>query len=977
MSGRRLRISRRLSNHVWLAVVPLFVALVLGGTNVLERWDDIVYDAALSLWHRTPGEAPVIIAIDPESLETLGRWPWPRSTHARLLENLRTAGVRAVGLDILFAEPDRTDVDGDASLAAAMKALGRVVLPVAPDNRSDGRLTTVGPIDVLTQAATVGHTDVELDTDGVVRSAYLEAGPRDVRWAAFPLAVLRSIDPAFPAHAGAERRPPDNVNGAGGWHRDRRVLVPFYGGAGTFRHLSYARVLEGAPETLALIRDRIVLVGATANGLGEAFATPVSPRGRPMPGVELQAHVLANLAAGTLAIPLGSGGRMALSAVWALLPLLILPWCRPRYALLATGSLMVAAVVATGAMLTLGGVWFGPAPAVLAIAFAYPIWSWRRLETTLAALREERGRMRATLHAVGEGVITTDRDGLVQFLNPAAEALTGWSLDAARGQHVDVVVRAMDEADGRTVPAPLHECVIMGRSVRPPQHYRLRDRNEREYTIRWSANPVRDGMLLSGMVLAVSDITETRALSAEMLWQATHDSLTGLPNRSLLLDRIGKAVARARRSGQGIAVLFIDLDGFKKVNDAYGHPAGDALLTEVAERIGQANRAEDTVARWGGDEFVVVLENQESREGVETRSLELLDALAQPYRSLGSEVYITASIGVSRYPQDGEDVSGLLKRADSAMYRAKEEGRNGVHFFSSDISDRAMERMALERDLWTALRRGDLRLHYQPQVAIATGNIVGAEALLRWHHPERGEVPPSQFIPVAEQSDLIHAIGEWVLETALRQLASWQERGLDGFHLAVNIAPSQLVRRDLCDRVQGALRATGADPSRVVLEISENLFLKEPVVVAEMLANLRALEMRVAIDDFGTGHSSIGHLKRLPIDQVKIDMSFVRPLANGETDVAIVRGMIALAHSLKLTVVAEGVETESQYRILQELLCDEVQGHHVSQALPADAFEILVRAWDGRMIPPPGTSIVDTTVPSAIAPAPDPRRTLH
>jgi diguanylate cyclase (GGDEF)-like protein/PAS domain S-box-containing protein len=969
MKLRHLRLPPGLRSHLWLALVPVALALVLAGTDVLERWNDIAYDTALRLSHRRPEQPPVIVAIDSESLESLGRWPWPRSTHAQLLDNLRGAGVRAVGLDILFAEPDLSDADGDARLAASMRAFGRVVLPVAPDSRSDGRLTTAGPIPVLASAATAGHTDVELDHDGVVRSVYLAAGPRDVRWAAFPLAVLQAVNPAFPAHQGAERRPGSEPAARDGWHRDRRVRVPFYGATDGFEHLSYVNVLRGTRETLAMLRDRIVLVGATASGLGQTFATPVSPRGQPMAGVELHAHVLSNLAAGTLITPFRPAARMALSAAWALLPLLVLPICRPRYALPATGLLMLLVIALSWLMLSVGGAWLGPAPAVLAVAIAYPVWSWRRLESTLAALRAERGRMRATLQAVGEGVITTDRDGLVRYLNPAAEALTGWTVVEAEGRHVDVVLRAVDESDGRAVPAPVHECVAMGRSVRPPQHYRLLDRQSRERTIRWSANPVRDGLQITGIVLAVSDITETRTLSAEMLWQATHDALTGLPNRSLLLDRIGKAVARARRSGQGIAVLFIDLDGFKKVNDAYGHPAGDALLTEVAERIGQVSRAEDTVARWGGDEFVVVLENQETRDGVETRSLELLEALARPYHALGSEVYITASIGVSRYPHDGEDVSGLLKRADSAMYRAKEEGRNAIHFFSSDLSDRAQERLSLERDLWAALRRGDLQLHYQPQVDIRTGRIVGAEALLRWHHAERGHVPPSQFIPVAEQSDLIHALGEWVLETALTQLAAWQDRGLTGFHLAVNIAPAQLVRRDLCDRVQGALRATGADPSRVMLEISENLFLKEPVVVAEMLANLRALEMRVAIDDFGTGHSSIGHLKRLPIDQVKIDMSFVRPLANGETDVAIVRGMIALAHSLRLSVVAEGVETARQYQILQELLCDEVQGHHISRALPPAEFEALVRAWDAGLMP---NGAVSATLPN-----PDPRITLH
>ena len=965
---RRLPHRHRLSraNTLWLALVPMLSALLLSVGNVLERWDAIVYDTMLKAWERPAADDIVIVAIDPESLERLGRWPWPRTIHAQLLDTLRQAGSRAVGMDILFAEPDAADAAADAQLVTAAQAIGRVVLPVAPDNRSDGRVAATLPVAPLARVVSLGHVDVELETDGVVRSAYLEAGPGTQRWPAFAVSLLRSASAGIRIPHAAEARPSNLATNAERWSRDRRVLVPFFGGTQTFRHIPYSRLIDRDPDSLAAVRNRFVLVGATAGGLGQAFATPVSPQGRPMPGIEVHAHLLANLEAGTLVAPLPRAAHWSLSAALALLPLLVLPLCRGRWTLAATGTLVALLLAGTWLLFTRGGTWFGPSAALVGVIVAYPVWSWRRLAQTLDTLRQERGRMRATLQAVGEGVITTDRSGRIEYLNPVAEALTGWSRQDAQGLHVDVVVHAREEADDRAVAAPVHECVVLGRGVRPPATYVLADREGRERAIRWSANPVRDGLHIIGMVLALSDVSENRALEEEMRWQATHDPLTGLPNRALLLDRLDKAVARARRAGRSVAILFIDLDGFKKVNDAFGHAGGDALLAEVAERLRQQGRDEDTVARWGGDEFAVLLENQDSRDGVAATARKLLTALARPFETLGQEVYVTGSIGVSLYPQDGEDVGGLLKRADAAMYRAKDEGRNAVHFFSRDMSDHAVERLSLERDLWTALRHGELSLHYQPKVSVASGRITGAEALLRWEHPVRGMVPPDEFIPIAEQSDLIHALGDWVLRTAFAQLARWQSDGLEGLGIAVNLAPAQINRPALCDRIADVLDETGADATRVVLEINENLFLKDPVAVARTLASMRALGMRVAIDDFGTGHSSIGHLKRLPIDQVKIDLSFVRPIANGPDDAAIVRGMIALAHSLHLEVVAEGVETQRQYEILRELGCDEVQGYHLGRALPVADFEALV-ASHGRL---PPAAPVDATA------ADEPRR-LH
>ena len=450
------------------------------------------------------------------------------------------------------------------------------------------------------------------------------------------------------------------------------------------------------------------------------------------------------------------------------------------------------------------------------------------------------------------------------------------------------------------------------------------------------------GLILLGLVyyLVYRDITERRQAEEKLRVVATHDPLTALPNRTLLHERLSHALAKAQRHGRLLAVLFVDLDRFKTVNDTLGHEAGDRLLQVTAQRLYDCLRETDTMARQGGDEFVVLMDELTDREAITRVSQRILDAVGQPFVIDGQELHITASVGISVYPEDGRT---LLKNADIAMYRAKEKGKNNFQFYSAQIDNYSVERLALESGLRRALERDEFTLHYQPKVNIASGLITGMEALLRWQHPELGSIAPGRFIPIAEENGLILPIGAWVLKTACIQNRAWQRQGLRRFSVAVNLSPRQFAGETLLDDVKSALDASGLAPSDLELEITESMVMNNPEQAVNLLRQLKDLGIRVAIDDFGTGYSSLAYLKRFPIDSVKVDRSFVVDIPDDIDSMAIAQAVIAMAHNLRLKVVAEGVETEAQLGFLRGEGCDEIQGHYFCEARAAGEISAIMR----------------------------------
>jgi diguanylate cyclase (GGDEF)-like protein/PAS domain S-box-containing protein len=431
----------------------------------------------------------------------------------------------------------------------------------------------------------------------------------------------------------------------------------------------------------------------------------------------------------------------------------------------------------------------------------------------------------------------------------------------------------------------------------------------------------------------VIDITQRKNAERQIVYQAYHDALTGLPNRMLFYDRLTQALSLARRDDRGLAVLFMDLDQFKLVNDTLGHAAGDRLLIEIARRLQQSVRDSDTVARVGGDEFTLLLRNIDEGADAARTAQKMLETIARPVEVDGQRFYLTTSIGISLYPADGAGAEALLTAADIAMYRAKEMGRNGFQLCTPAMNAKSVARLTLERDLRQAVEHGEFTLLYQPQVRVATGQTVGVEALLRWHHPRRGLVAPSEFIAMAEESRLILPIGEWVLRSACQQARRWHTDGCPELRVAVNLSALQFQQKSLVTAVQRILVETGVDPGRLVLEITESAAMQDAGLTVEVLQMLRATGLRIAIDDFGTGHASLSYLRQFPIDALKIDRAFVSDLETTREGSAIVNAIIGLAHGLDLEVVAEGVETEAQLRFLSERGCDEYQGYLVSVPL--------------------------------------------
>ncbi len=558
-------------------------------------------------------------------------------------------------------------------------------------------------------------------------------------------------------------------------------------------------------------------------------------------------------------------------------------------------------------------------------------------------LFEAEQRALVTLHSIADAVIFVDPRGRIEYLNRAAERLTGYPVHEARGRPVGHVVRAVDESSREPVALPSPQELEHDVPARLKQPCVLVSRWGQEAFIKVSAALLdsHDGEVM-GTVVTLSDITEARLLAARVTHQATHDALTGMPNRVLLEDRLRLAIARARRYRSRLAVLFIDLDRFKTVNDGFGHNVGDQLLVQVVERLRARLREEDTLARLGGDEFVVVAENVEPLPAVDRLAAKLRAAFALPFVLEQEEVYLSATVGIALFPQDGQDVDGLLKSADQAMYRAKEAIRGNTHHLALPQRTRARDQLAMDRDLRRALERGEFELWYQPQLELESERIVGVEALVRWRHAERGLCLPDGFIGHAEQSGLILAIDEWVLAEACAQARRWQEGGLPGLRIAVNMSARQFMRRDIGRVVENALQASRVAPERLAIEITESTFVADLPRARANLAVLRMLGIALAIDDFGTGYSSLSYLSEFPIHLLKIDRSLVQD-ADGARGGVILKAVVELAHGLRLRALAEGVETRAQLEAMRRLGCDELQGRVFASACPEDEITLMLQ----------------------------------
>jgi diguanylate cyclase (GGDEF)-like protein/PAS domain S-box-containing protein len=554
----------------------------------------------------------------------------------------------------------------------------------------------------------------------------------------------------------------------------------------------------------------------------------------------------------------------------------------------------------------------------------------------------ERARAHFTLQAISDAVISTDLEGRIEYMNTAGEAMTGWRLDEARGRKVEEVMELINAHTRELVTNPLQG--VLASEQREPREPLAPDtlivvRGGVELAIEDSVAPIVDSAgQVQGAVMVCHDVTAALALAHRSEYLATHDFLTSLPNRFLLGDRIMQAIALARRHRQAIAVLFIDLDNFKHINDSLGHDIGDALLQSVARRLSGCVRRSDTVSRLGGDEFVVVLVEESAADGAAAIADKMQAALAEPHQISGHQLHVSASIGISTFPDDGDSADQLLKHADAAMYQAKRQGRNMYQFFSPEINSRATERQLIEANLHRALGAAEFELYFQPQVDLDSGSISGSEALIRWHHPQWGLTLPVRFIHVAEDCGLIVPIGRWVLREACQQIRRWRDSGILFGKVSVNVSSVELRHKDFVAFVGAVIDETGLLPGSLQMEITESVLMRDTVAMGRVLAALKEMGIELAVDDFGTGYASLTYLMQFPIDVLKIDQSFVQHVADVEQSGILVSALIAMGTNLRYRMIAEGVEQDSQLEFLREHHCNEGQGFLFGQALPAAQF---------------------------------------
>lgn len=562
------------------------------------------------------------------------------------------------------------------------------------------------------------------------------------------------------------------------------------------------------------------------------------------------------------------------------------------------------------------------------------------------ALFETRERAEITLNSIGDAVLTIDLQGNLSYMNITAERMTGWPSDEALGLPLAQVFNLAEEsgglsnlgermlAYGQGAHAEIDE--IKGNGL-------LRRRNGSDCNVEFSTRGIRDrDGKVAGAVLVFSDVSESRGMALRMTHLAQHDFLTGLPNRMLLTERLSQAIGRAHRRKGQVGLLFIDLDFFKHINDSLGHAVGDELLKSVAQRLVGCVRATDTVCRQGGDEFVILLSEIERSQDAALTADKLLQAIAEPHMVDTHELHVGLSIGIAVYPGDGDTAETLMQNADAAMYHAKLIGRNNYQFFKMEMNARAMQRAFIESSLRRAIKREEFVLHFQPKMDIASGTVIGAEALLRWQDPKMGLVYPADFLAIAEESGLIVPIGGWVLRAACKQLRDWLNAGLRIMPVAINISAAELKHKFFLDGIAQVLKETGLPPYYLELEFTETILMRDPEFAVARLEALREIGVQIAVDDFGTGYSSLSYLKRFPVGTLKIDPSFMRDLDVDGDNATIVSAIIAMGRNLKQRVLAEGVETAEQLAFLRNHRCHEAQGFYLSHPMPAEQYARLL-----------------------------------
>jgi diguanylate cyclase (GGDEF)-like protein len=811
-------IKRLYRRGVFLVLTLIVLAYVFSGSAVIQRIDLLLYDYFLNLQENRVSNEVVVVAIDDASLHKLGQWPWSRAVHGRLLDRLTDMGARAVAFDILFAEPETTDSQADGLFAQAINRNGNTVLVVAPSNPSpEMPISEVLPLTILAEsAAGLGHVDFEIDRDGLCRSFYLYAGINDAHWPALSLALLQVADASLlqesvnPQHGSQG----EHV----GWMRQGRFLIPFDPSPDAVKVIS-AHVVLSDEEARLLVKDKYVLVGSTATGLGDVMSTPVSLVHQRMPGVELNAHVVSGLLQGALIREVDRTPYLVITILVTAIAALFMFSVRFPSAIMIFLAVFVGVPAVSGVVMSIEQLWFPPMAVTSSLALGFPLW----------------------------GVFS---------------------------------------------------------------HLHARRIN--------------------------------RSLSDRMLHQALHHAATDLPNQYALEDRLKRLGIDGGLKNKIAALMIINIQWSDSAGGVVGRSAADQLLRAIAQRLRKSIRSDDMIIHLNGDDFAVLVEGLNDAESAQQIAGNLLSVLQEPLEFEKSQLFLTPRMGLSLWPGESSDGDALLRDANMALFSARIRHSTTTCTYSRQVANEVEQRSQLEQALMSAIKRDEFEVYYQPQIDAERGRMVGVEALLRWRNPKLGLVYPGTFIPLAEHTGQIKEIGNWVLNTACRQVQQWNASGLGPLRLAVNLSPLQIVDQNLFAQVCEILETSGLDPAQLELEITESAVMQNLEEAKAIMRSLKELGIKLAIDDFGTGYSSLSNLQHFPLDRIKIDQSFIRGIVTSDHVREITLTIINMAKRLNLEVIAEGVESESQLTCLDQYGCDEFQGYYFSHPLPAEELASLL-----------------------------------
>ena len=941
-------------NRFWYRVILGSILLsstfaFIAYTDLFWRIDAITYDLVTKMRGREPASEIVIVAIDEQSLAELGKWAWPRRFHGQLVQRLYVAGARAIAFDIAFAETDPNDPDGDAAFAKAIKEYGNVVLPVlASESPLTEQIVEKLPTAPLIEAgAHLAHVDVELDRDGVARSVFLKAGIASPHWPALALALVEHASPNRSFDEIGERRP--NNDGASPllWFRDRLILVPVAGPPGSFPRLSYVDVINGRipAETL---RDRIVIIGATAAGLGDRLITSFHEQGRTMSGVEFQANIVDALLQGEALQPADAWWKIILAGGFCGLVFVMCALFRNKLLIFLAAVIGVASLPVF--LLHFANIWLPSSTALVGIGVATGLQFGLTQFARTKRLLYESGRADVGLKSIYDAVIMADNDSVITFMNPPAEHLTGYSAVDACGGKLQDILDLRDDHTGAALAVSEIAANLSANRGAASLDATLFSESGQPHSVRGSMAFIDPSTGANGgIVLALSDVTDLRRMAHSIEYQATHDPLTELPNRELFEKLVSQAIDEAVCEVKCLTLILLHIDQLENISHLFGRETSNELLRAFTARLAASNPDAGLFARISADEFAVLYSSLAHEDAAAFLARRVKNTVGAPFDVAGFRQEVTASIGVGVFPRDANDARTLVARTEIALGQAKRLGGGKISHVLDGAQITDIRQARAKSDLRAAIENERLIVCYQPIYSLRLKRTIGVEALVRWRTPNSRLGGPVNLTAFAEDVGLSTLLVEWTIRSVGKDASGWVVNDQFPLRVSVNLSADHFVEPDLPLFLEATTRECGLKPSDIAFEVTERTLLRNMEIAKSNMSGLFSRGFQIFMDDFGVGYTSLVYLRNLPISGVKIHRSYVQGALLGPEDTKIVRAIIAMSHSMGLTVIGEGVRSTEQFEFLRDENCDEVQGDYMCKPLlPLDLLTFIGDQGDRR-----------------------------